>query len=380
MARSTDARVRVAGQHARVTVTAASDRTARITVAAASDAGLPPDEPVLAPRAWPEPAASFDALPAEVRLAAGALTVSVSRGGNGIEIALTDGSRQLRLEISADAHELLFDAGRGPLYGLGAGGTQQMDRRGGVFEPLNGQIAGEQEEFGARVYIPLLLSAEGWSLFVHRPFHATVDLRGERGRLAAGGLLPLDLFVTVAGDPAALLSEHAALVGPTPLPPKWALGYQQSHRTLTWRGEEQVLKTARTFREKHLPCDTLIYLGTGFCPAGWNRGHGSFEFNAVFDDPEATLAELHRMGFKVILHVLAHPKGLHGSVQRGAWRAAARGGGPGRCARLLGQAPLPARAAPRRRRLLARRRRRRRHPRAPGAPSALLGRTRRGAA
>jgi alpha-glucosidase/alpha-D-xyloside xylohydrolase len=67
----------------------------------------------------------------------------------------------------------------------------------------------------------------------------------------------------------------------------------------------------------------LIYLGTGFCPTGWNRGHGSFEFNPVFADPEATLAELHRMGFKVILHVLAHPKGLHGGINDATPSAAA---------------------------------------------------------
>ncbi len=61
------------------------------------------------------------------------------------------------------------------------------------------------------------------------------------------------------------------------MPPLWSLGYQQSHRTLASR--EVVMSVARTFREKKLPCDTLIYLGTGFCPSGWNTGHGSFEFN-----------------------------------------------------------------------------------------------------
>ena len=64
------------------------------------------------------------------------------------------------------------------------------------------------------------------------------------------------------------------------MPPLWSLGYQQSHRTLASRDE--VLSIARTFREKKLPCDALIYLGTGFCPSGWNTGHGSFAFNPRF--------------------------------------------------------------------------------------------------
>ena len=46
------------------------------------------------------------------------------------------------------------------------------------------------------------------------------------------------------------------------------LGYMQLHRTLG--GPEEVMRIARTFREKKLPRDTLIYLGTGFAPSGWN--------------------------------------------------------------------------------------------------------------
>ncbi len=309
----------VAAQPVEMTIVAVSSRTVRITVAAGGR-GLPiSDEPVLAPRAWPAPAARLSAAIGEQSVSAGDVTVSVARDDSGVSLALRGSSGVAQtITLSAAANELTFDAGRGPLYGLGSGGPQQMDRKGGLFEPLNGQIAGEQEVFGARIHIPLMLSTDGWSLFVHRPFHATIDLRAARGRLTASQLLPLDLFVTLAADPADLLAEHAALVGPTPMPPKWALGYQQSHRTLTHRGAEQVLETARTFRAKHLPCDALIYLGTGFCPAGWNQGHGSFEFNAVFGDPQVTIAELHRMGFKVILHVLAHPKQLHGSVSEPA--------------------------------------------------------------
>ena len=99
------------------------------------------------------------------------------------------------------------------------------------------------------------------------------------------------------------------------MPPLWALGYQQSHRTLASR--EEVLSIARTFREKKLPCDALIYLGTGFCPSGWNTGHGSFTFNpSVFPDPKAMLDELHAMHFHVVPHVVIRSKSLSGNVAR----------------------------------------------------------------
>ena len=72
---------------------------------------------------------------------------------------------------------------------------------------------------------------------------------------------------------------------------------------------------ARTYREKKLPCDAMIYLGTGFCPSGWNTGHGSFVFNqAVFPDPQEMVRELHAEHFKMILHVVNPPETLHGAV------------------------------------------------------------------
>jgi len=59
----------------------------------------------------------------------------------------------------------------------------------------------------------------------------------------------------------------------------------------------------------------VIYLGTGFCPSGWNTGHGSFVFNeAVFPDPEAMIREFHELDFRVVLHVVNPPENLHGKV------------------------------------------------------------------
>jgi alpha-glucosidase (family GH31 glycosyl hydrolase) len=76
-----------------------------------------------------------------------------------------------------------------------------------------------------------------------------------------------------------------------------------------------VIEEARIFREKKLPCDALIYLGTGFCPSGWNTGHGSFTFNReVFPDPAEMIRQLHWEHFKVVLHVVNPPENLHGKV------------------------------------------------------------------
>jgi alpha-glucosidase/alpha-D-xyloside xylohydrolase len=75
-----------------------------------------------------------------------------------------------------------------------------------------------------------------------------------------------------------------------------------------------VKDVATKFREKKLPCDTLIYLGTGFTPSGWNvrqsatgysKENTEFTFHPTnFPNPKAHIDELHAMHFRVALHVV----------------------------------------------------------------------------
>jgi alpha-glucosidase (family GH31 glycosyl hydrolase) len=109
------------------------------------------------------------------------------------------------------------------------------------------------------------------------------------------------------------MSEYARLTCHPELPPLWAFGYQQSHRTLA--SHEDVLAEAKTFREKRLPCDTLMYLGTGFCPSGWNTENGSFSWNKrVFPDPKVAIAQLRQEHFRVVLHSVILENDLRGRV------------------------------------------------------------------
>jgi len=203
------------------------------------------------------------------------------------------------------ARGLSFDCGAAPLYGLGEGGPQG-DRRGHLHPMTNGMEAFEMEAFGARVPIPFIVSPEGWALWVAGS-HGPIDLRGPRGAIhSAAAAARIDLHLLVAKDPLELYSEFAALTGLPSLPPIWALGYQQSHRSLE---PGEALAVAHEFRRRRLPCDVLIFLGTGYCPSGWNRGHGSFEFNEqVF--PEELIAALHALNFRVVLHVTQAPADL----------------------------------------------------------------------
>jgi alpha-glucosidase (family GH31 glycosyl hydrolase) len=186
-------------------------------------------------------------------------------------------------------------------------------------------------------------------MFIHQPF-GTFDLTGPEGRFTpalpgagspatppapdtpgtnaapsapssplaspAGGApaaLPLDVFVVASRDPVVVMAEWARLTGLPELPPLWTLGYQQSHRTLASRDE--VVGIARTFREKKLPCDALIYLGTGFTNSGWNVTNGTMSFNRrIFTDPKGLIDELHAHHFRVVLHAVILSRVLRGTV------------------------------------------------------------------
>jgi alpha-glucosidase/alpha-D-xyloside xylohydrolase len=121
-----------------------------------------------------------------------------------------------------------------------------------------------------------------------------------------------NVFLVLGDSPADVLKGYASLTGHPHLPPLWAFGYQQSHRTL--KDTEEILGVVKTFREKKLPCDAVIYLGTGFCPSGWNTDHGSFTFNErVFPDPAGVIDKIHQEHCKVILHVVP-PGDFHGQI------------------------------------------------------------------
>jgi alpha-glucosidase (family GH31 glycosyl hydrolase) len=217
-----------------------------------------------------------------------------------------------RLRLGPDG-SLGFDLGTGPLFGLGQGGPQ-FDRRGS-FDPMrSGQAGYELATHGARLPIPWLIEARASrALFIHTPVGA-FDLTGAEGRfLPDESRVPIDLFLVNASSPEALMRAYARITGLPEMPPLWCFGYQQSHRTLGT--PEEVLGEARRFRESRLPCDAMIYLGTGFCPNGWNTNNGEFTWNSkVFPEPGKAISQLHDDGFKVVLHIVVEGCKMTGDV------------------------------------------------------------------
>jgi alpha-glucosidase (family GH31 glycosyl hydrolase) len=300
-----------------VQITSLSPHTFRLTILAGSkngEAAAIPSDGSLVQESWGGPIDKLRADPQKA-IAAGNSRLKVSFSP--VRIIVMNQHDEVVQELGWDENTgvLSFLTGTSPIFGLGEGG-QQLDRRGSIDPMRSGQGGYKLETHGARVPVPWLIGSSGWAMFFHHP-HGTFDLSGPKGKfqpVADGKIHPLDLFFVSSSEPATILAEYARITGYPEMPARWTLGYQQSHRTLASR--EEVLAEAKTFREKKLPCDTLIYLSTGFCPSGWNTANGSFVWNSsVFPDPEAMIAELHKDHFRAVVHVVILSDKLGGSVR-----------------------------------------------------------------
>ena len=310
----------VAGKPVEIAVSSVSPATVRITVRPIVD-GVP--AAIAATGALERE--SFGANLASARAAgpltqvrAGNLTVRFTSTPPTILVETAQGAVVQRLVLNADAPGMSFLLPKGPLLGLGEGGIQ-FDRKGSTDQMRNGQRDSKVDGYvlathGTRAPIQWLIGTDGWAMFVHQPYGA-FDLTGSDGRLIppAATALPLDVFVVSSRDPLVIMREYARITGLPEMPALWTLGYMQSSRTLA--GPDEILGVAKTFREKKLPCEALIYLGTEFAPSGWNTRNGEFTWHPTnFPDPKKMLDQLHADHFKVIVHVVIEGQRLVGTV------------------------------------------------------------------
>ena len=217
-----------------------------------------------------------------------------------------------KLGLNTATSEMSFLLPKGPLLGLGEGGPQ-FDRKGSIDQMRNGQGGYQLRTHGGRAPVQWLVGTDGWGMFIHHP-QGTFDFTGPGGKFSPREPgEPCDIFVVSPRSPAQLMQEYARITGLPELPALWTLGYMQSHRTLA--GPDEIMWVARTFREKKLPCDALIYLGTEFTPSGWNTRNGEFAWHSGnFPDPKKAIDTLHEMHYKVVLHIVIEGRLLTGTV------------------------------------------------------------------
>ena len=308
--------IQFAGQKSELVVSEVSERTLRIEIAPLDELGRPQAGApftALVPFARLEKLRTRE-LTGEKEIRAGKLRLTIKPRPLTFSVRRADGTLVQELVLEDGTNSIVKFQTAAPVLGLGEGATQ-FDRRGTNFTMLNGQRAPFLATHGGTIPVPFLIGTDGWALFVHRPW-GEFDLR-EGGRFLPrkefAGKEPLEIYIISVDEPADALAEYLRLTGQPVMPPKWVMGYMQSHRTLA--GPDEPLQIAKTFREKKLPCDAVIYLGTGYCTNGWNVVNGTIDFNKnAFPQPAEQIKALHAEHFKVILHVNQAPRNLFGTT------------------------------------------------------------------
>ena len=344
-----------AGQPPQLDIRAAGDASIRVTLRPTGVDERALYTPALAERGYAPPAISLRTISQPVKRRVGALVVEVRPDPLTVRVSNQRGQPVQDLVFGPDG-TLSFQLGDAPVLGMGEGGPRpeagkpwrdqpiQFDRRGllDTMEPR-----WQSGPYGSRNPVAMLVGTSGWGLFVATPW-VEVDLRKpdrgtfipwrpnasdstpqnqrNQGQALGKGKPPTsvavsgvyDVFVFDAHEPSLFMKDFAAITGPAALPPKWALGYMQSHRTL--EDENQILAVVDSFRSKRIPVDAVIYLGTGFAPRGWNTRQPSFDFNPeVFKrDPREVIADFHARHVKVVVHMVPWDRDrlptLHGSI------------------------------------------------------------------
>lgn len=273
----------------------------------------------MAPGQLPEPSwAVVPREPAEVpaNLKQSKHRLTISTADARMEWNLATGAWRLidryQLEIFSAPAEATVHAGKEPrltldlaeresIFGLGES-TGPFDKRGLIREFWNIDVLGHAPAIhpGLRslyVSIPFALSmrdGRAAGLFWDNPGRQTWDLgatREDRWEMkAASGIL--DVYLFTGPNVETVVRRYTELTGRMPLPPRWALGYQQCRYSYESRAELE--SVAREFRRRHIPCDVL------YCDIHHLHGHRVFTFGRSYPKPEQMLRKLARDGFKVV--------------------------------------------------------------------------------
>jgi alpha-glucosidase len=144
-------------------------------------------------------------------------------------------------------------------FGLGDK-TGPLDRRNEAFVDWNTDIGWQESTDPIYKSIPFfIIFRQGVSagIFLDNTWRSSFDFNKEdRDGYSFGSENgPLDCYILYGPEPKKVVENWAWLTGATPLPPMWALGYQQSR--YSYYPEAEVMRIAAKLRSERIPADVI---------------------------------------------------------------------------------------------------------------------------
>jgi len=224
------------------------------------------------------------------------------------EVAVDDDAHVFDAQLAADGWSMTLQP-QDRVYGLGDK-SGPLDRRGRVFTMWNTDAyawdAARDPLYKSIPFFLVLRDGKAFGVLVDNTGRMTFDVgktRADTLRITAD-TRPIDTYVIAGPTPRDVLQRYTALTGRTPLPPKWALGFQQSRYTYT--PEARVREVADTLRTHRIPTDA-IYLDIDY-----QDGNKPFTVNReTFPTFEQLIADLSKQGLRTVLitdlHIARQP-------------------------------------------------------------------------
>ena len=105
-------------------------------------------------------------------------------------------------------------------------------------------------------------------------------------------------YTVFVGTPDEIIGTYRQLTGKAPLVPQWALGY--IHCRERFHSSEEILETAKRFRQSHLPVDVMVQDWQYWGRYGWNAMRFDEQY---YPNPKALTDSLHQMNMRLMLSV-----------------------------------------------------------------------------
>jgi alpha-glucosidase len=287
-----------------------SDHVARVRLVPPAPAGkLPPDvSQAVVPTHWPAPSTEFADTPTALTLTTPALRVTI--GKKPVRITIADSTGRILTQDHPDKGMAWMPSATGTAvrvwqvmpqdahyYGLGEK-SGALDKRNSMVTMWNSDIPA----YGSATdplyeTIPFFMALEGGrahGVFFDNTYWSSFDIgkeaRDQYSFGAEGG--ELNYYVIAGPAPAAVIERYTALTGRMPLPPRWALGYQQCR--WSYAPDSRVREIARGFRSRSIPCDVIYF------DIDYMEGYRVFTWSSKnFPEPERLVRDLAADGFHV---------------------------------------------------------------------------------
>lgn len=196
------------------------------------------------------------------------------------------------------------------IFGMGDK-TGTLDRRSRAFTNWNTDFYGfKASDDPIYKSIPFYISTGGeggaYGIFLDNPFRSWFDFGQRKDDVISFGAEDgaIDYYVIAGPTVADVVRRYTGLTGKAPLPPRWALGYQQSR--WSYLSETEVRELADRLRKERVPTD-VIWLDIDF----QDRNRPFTIDRKTFPTFEKMVKDLDTQGIKTVaitdLHIAAAP-------------------------------------------------------------------------